>query len=121
MVFLLLPDEWNQENLTSVVARMVRLLLTCAALCAVLCGVSKLQNAADDAFPGSPGSIACLITVVDPAADDTKPPKSLQFGNYSFEISVMGDDGKAISRFKFAKPSILSIAYEPQALLKGSG
>jgi hypothetical protein len=59
--------------------------------------------------------------VVDPAAEGSKPPQGLQFGNYSFEIGVMGDDGKPIKRFKFKKPSILSIAYEPGALLASSG
>jgi hypothetical protein len=53
-------------------------------------------------------------------AEETMP-SGLTFGAYSFEIGVADESGARIDGFVFAIPATISIAFDPETLLAGTG
>lgn len=85
------------------------------------------------AFTAPPGAVDTPVTLVagrvgdDAYADGTAVdpaetiPSGFQFGDYSFEIGVADENGSRVDGFVFAKPAIISVAYEPETLLDNTG
>jgi hypothetical protein len=55
----------------------------------------------------------------DPDAEDPadKTPSGFSYGGYTFEIGVKDENGSKVEGYVFAKPAIISIAYDPGSLL----
>eukprot|EP01043_Picozoa_sp_COSAG02_P019460 COSAG02_NODE_938_length_15783_cov_7.972775_2_plen_4812_part_01 len=55
----------------------------------------------------------------DPDAEDPadKAPSGFSYGGYTFEIGVKDENGSKVDGYVFAKPAIISLAYDPGSLL----